>query len=466
MTPATKKELWRLGIASYAAVASQARIPWYPYDWLRYLAGEVLTEILKKNARVIINAPPRHGKSEFLSHWVPTWYLDHNPASRVILTSYGGDFASDFGRKVRDEFVMNPLCWTKLRQDSKAVSSWMTKKEGGMFTTGVGGPITGKGADLILIDDPHKNWEEAMSPVARNRVIEWFNSTLYTRLEPDASILVIQTRWHEDDLSGYLLNHHRDNWKLIRFPALAEEDDALGRAEGDPLCPERYSKQKLLQLQENLGSYVFAGLYQQRPAPQGGGMLKKEWFRYFRELPEDPDEWIQTWDLTFKATGTSYVSGNVWCRKGANYYKVDRIKEKLEFVDQVRKISIMTKRWPQASRIIIEDAADAQAVKSTLKDKIPGIVLVPAKGSKEARLANVSGMIESGNVYLPEGAPWLDDFLYDATTFPNATNDDEVDTMTLALNHFQKNKVNSLDIELPNSGFRENPWSSLNATRH
>jgi predicted phage terminase large subunit-like protein len=465
MTPATKKELWRLGIASYAAVSSKHRAPWFPYDWLRYLAGEVLTEILKKNARIIINAPPRHGKSEFCSFWLPVWFLDNNPTKRIILATYGSDLGCYYGRRVRDEFENSDTVWTKLKSDSRAVAAWETTKGGGMVSAGVSGPITGKGADLVLIDDPHKNLEEALSATKRKNLIDWFNSTLYTRLEPGASIIVIQTRWHEEDLSGYLLKEHSDNWKHIRFPALAEEDDVLGRLEGEPLCPERYSKEVLLNIKEH-GSYVFAGLYQQRPAPLEGGMLKKEWFRYFRELPEDPDEWIQTWDLTFKATGTSYVSGNVWCRKGANYYKVDRIKEKLEFVDQVRKISIMTKRWPQASRIIIEDAADAQAVKSTLKDKIPGIVLVPAKGSKEARLANVSGMIESGNVYLPEGAPWLDDFLYDAATFPNAANDDEVDTMTLALSYFQKNKTNIFDIELPNSGYRENPWSSLNATRH
>jgi predicted phage terminase large subunit-like protein len=441
MTPATKKELWRLGIASYAAVASQGRTNWKPYLWLRYLARELLDAIMQKNARIMVHAPPRHGKSEFCSIWLPIWYLDNNPLGRVILTTYGASLAYRMSRRVRDELDTNPLSWTKLKHDSKAVDEWSTQAGGGLIAAGVDGPITGKGGDLIIIDDPHKDEVEALSETYRQKVINWYKGTLYSRREPGASIIIIQTRWHEDDLSGYLLRQQKedplaDKWKVISFPAIAEEEeDVLGRQEGDALCPERWPEDALFQIKHTLGSYYFASQYQQRPVPLEGGMLKKEWFRYFRELPEDPDEWIQTWDLTFKATGTSYVSGNVWCRKGANYYKVDRIKEKLEFVEQVRKISIMTKRWPQASRIIIEDAADAQAVKSTLKDKIPGIVLVPAKGSKEARLANVSGMIESGNVYLPEGAPWLDDFLYDATT-------------------------------LPNSGYRENPWSSLNATRH
>ncbi len=464
MREETKHEIWRLGIASFAVFASRERAPWYHYAWLRHLAGELLVPIVNKNARIIINAPPRHGKSEFISHWLPTWYLDHNPKNKVILTSYGGEFASDFGRKVRDEFVMNPLTWTELRSDSKAVSSWMTTEDGGMFTTGVGGPITGKGADLVIIDDPHKNWEEAMSALSRNRVVEWFNSTLYTRLEPGGSIVLIQTRWHEDDLTGYLVNHHKDKWKLITYPALAEKDDALGREEGEPLCPERYSEQKLHKLKENLGSYIFAGLYQQRPAPIGGGILKKDWFRFYDKIPEQIDEWIQTWDLTFKATGTSYVVGQVWARQGAKYFLIDQMREKLEFVEQVRKIIVMSEKWPKANRKIIEDAADAQAVKSTLKDQISGIVLQKPKGSKEARLASVAGMIESGNVYLPVNRPWVDDFLFEATTFPNAANDDQVDGMTLALGYFQKNIISAMDIQLPDAGYRANPWSNINAT--
>jgi hypothetical protein len=143
---------------------------------------------------------PTHN-SEFISHWLPTWYLDHWPEKQIILASYVGDFAATWGKKVRDEFLMNSFCQTKLRMDSRAVSSWLTVDGGGMKTAGVGGPITGRGANLVIIDDPHKNWEEAMSAQARERVVEWFNSTLYTRLEPNASIVVIQTRWHEADLS-------------------------------------------------------------------------------------------------------------------------------------------------------------------------------------------------------------------------------------------------------------------------
>jgi predicted phage terminase large subunit-like protein len=448
MTPATKKELWRLGIASYAAVASGHK--WIPYSWLRYLSSEILTEILKGGARIIVNAPPRHGKSEFCSKWLPTWYLDNFPERRVMINTYGAELAYDFSRKVRDEFLNNPLCWTKLNKESTSVARWHTVDGGGMIAGGVGGPITGRGADLGIIDDPHKDFDEAQSEAYRKRVIDWYQGTFYTRLEPNASVILIQTRWHEEDLTGHLLKNEPRKWKVIRFPALAEEKDVLGRDEDEALCPERYPQAVIQEIHEVQGSYKFAGQFQQRPAPLEGGMVKKDWFGYYSELPKDLDEWIQTWDLTFKPTGTSYVSGQVWCRKGADYYKVDRIKEKLEFTEQVSKIKDMSRKWPETTRKLIEDAADAQAVKSTLKSKISGIILVPPKGSKEARLANVSGMIESGNVFLPRGAPWIEDFLLEVCNFPNAANDDQVDAMTLALNHFQKNKVNSLDIELPN----------------
>jgi predicted phage terminase large subunit-like protein len=445
----------------YAEIVSRERKPWFPYTWSVDVSKRVQRAAMLPNARLILNAPPRHGKSLTTSHWLPTWYLDTWPKKRVGLASYGGDFASDWGKSVRDEFLMNSQTWTKLRTDSKAMGSWLTTEDGGMKCAGVGGPLTGRGFDLVIIDDPHKNWEEAMSPQARERVIEWFNATLYTRLEPDASIIVIQTRWHEEDLTGYLLEQHQDDWELVSYPALAEDDsDILSRQEGEALCPERYSAERLRQMEKTMGSFIFAGLYQQRPAPLMGGMVKKDWFKYYDTLPEDIEEYIQTWDLTFKATGTSYVVGQVWARKGANIYAVDCVRSKLGFQDQVKAILNLTSRYPQAKTKIIEDAADAQAVKATLQDHVRGIVLSPAKGSKEARLAACLGSIESGNVFLPARAEWIDQFINEVTTFPNAVNDDQVDAMTLALNRFHKYSMD-FSWSLPSTGKQSNPWKVI-----
>lgn len=404
---------------------------------------------------------PTHN-SQYTSHWLPTWYLEHFPNKQIIFCSYGGDYASEWGRSVRDEISMNPKCIGRIRSDSKAVSNWQTVEGGGMKTAGVGGPITGRGADLVIIDDPHKNWAEAMSPQIREMIIDWFKATLYTRLEPNASIILIQTRWHEHDLSGYLLDDHEDDWELLRFPALAEKDDILGRAEGEALCPERYSKKELEKIKRVVGSHVFAGLYQQRPAPLGGNILKKDWFRYWETLPAQFDEMIQSWDLAFKGTGTSYVVGQVWGRKGANYYLVDQIRDKMEFVEQLRQIQVLTKRWPGAVTKVIEDAADAQAVRSTLTNTVPGIVLQHVRGSKEARLAAVAGVFESGNVYLPAKAEWLDDFIFESTNFPGTANDDQVDAMSLALDRLIDDTFDT-DIVLPNLGVRANPWEGAYA---
>jgi predicted phage terminase large subunit-like protein len=455
-------EAWRFGIASYAAYASQGRKPWYPYLWVAYLAQRLYPSLMRGGARIIVNAPPRHGKSEIVSHWLPTWYIERFPYKQIILASYGGEFAGEWGKKVRDEFAMNKYCCAKLRTDSRAVESWMTEDGGGMKTAGIGGPITGRGANLVILDDVHKNWEEAMSPVARERVIDWFNSTLYTRLEPNASIIQIATRWHEADLSGFLMDKHEDVWELIRFPALSEGDgDVLGRVEGEALCPERFPKEKLENIKKVVGSHIFAGLYQQRPAPLLGGIVKRDWFRYWDELPKDPDEFIQTWDLTFKATGTSYAVGQVWCRKGANCYLIDQVRGKMDFLEQQRQLKVMWKRYPGALDKILEDAADAQAVKSALDATVPGIILQRASGSKEARLSAVAGAIESGNVYLPRKAEWLDDFLQEVTTFPGTVNDDQVDAMSLALDRLVQ-KSYDVNLGLPMEGVRQNPWESMN----
>jgi predicted phage terminase large subunit-like protein len=456
----TREEAWRLGIASFAAVASRARTHWIPYRWLLDLASRIIGPLLAGNARIVINAPPRHGKSELISHWLPVWYLEHWPMNPIILASYGGDLAASMSRKIRDEFIMNPNCTVQLRTDSRATTDWLTMDGGGLKSAGVGGPITGRGAKLVIIDDPHKNWEEAMRADARERVVDWYKSTLYTRLEPNASIILVQTRWHEHDLSGYLIDSKKDNWTVLKYPAIAEEEhDIIKRNPGECLCPERYTVDTLNQIKERSGSHIFAGLYQQRPAPIFGGIIKKDWFKFYQDHFNAFDEWAQFWDLTFKATGTSYAVGQVWARKGVDYYIIDQVRKKMDFIEQIREITSLSNCYPLAMTKCIEDAADAQAVKATLDQAVPGILLVPARGSKEARLASVAGIIESGHVYLPANAPWIDDFIFELTSFPSTVNDDQVDACSHALSYFTSRvAVDYGGLRLPSSGRRDAPW--------
>ncbi len=453
---------WRFHPDNYAAHVSGGL--WIPYSWVVYVLREVQKRVLKGDARILVEAPPRHGKSESICHWFPTWYLDWFPAKRVIMTGYGDDFAETWGRKVRDEFQRNPKTWTRVRGDKSKAKDWMTLQGGGMKSAGTNGTLTGGGGDLIIVDDPHKDWHEAMSATHRKKVIDWFNGTLYTRLEPGASIVVVQTRWHERDLAGYLEHEHDDDWDIIRLPALAEdEDDLLGRAEGEALCPERFPAERLEKIKGG-GSIRWAGLYQQRPAALEGNIVKRDWFQRYTELPSLRN-WLQSWDLTFSESGSSFVVGQVWGMNGADFYLVDQVREKLSFPDTIRAMAALGSRWPESrKRVLVENKANGPAVISTLKDQVSGLVPYNPKGDKETRLIASSGLLESKHVYVPDDviAPWAGDFIEEVVTFPNAKNDDQVDAMTMALDRLASQSYD-FNIALPSGGARTSEWRSINA---
>jgi len=451
---------WRLLPSLYAE--HMGRGAWIRYNWIEQVLEHIRRAVVRGNARIIVNSPPRHGKSEGTSFWLPAWYLDLFPEKRVILGSYGNNFAAKWGRRVRNHFETHPETLTQVGRDRSAASDWLTTAGGGMLSIGVGGSVTGEGGNCIIIDDPHKNWEEALSPTYRRRVQDWFNSVLYTRQEPGASIIIVQTRWHEADLSGYLLNEHSDNWEHINCPALAEGNDFLGREPGEVLCSERFTAEALTRIKSAMSSYMFAGLYQQRPAPLEGGFIKRDWFNRYSEAPETLvfDEMIQSWDATFKAGGSSFVTGQVWGRKGANYFIVDQFRDKVDFPETLRAIERMTNRWPAATDKIIEEAANGHAIIATLRDQIPGIIGIPPRGSKIARLVSVSGLFESGNVWVPAQsvAAWGDDFVEELVNFPNGANDDQVDGASMALTRLT-DRPQSFNMVIPTAGSRPSPWS-------
>ena len=240
--------------------------------------------------------PPRSGKSERISRTFPAWFLGNWPDKRVILSSYEADFAADWGRKARDLLLTHgPSLWgVRVAQGASAANRWtIADHAGGMVTAGVGGPITGKGADVFIIDDPVKNAEEANSQVYRDKSWEWFRAVAYTRLEPDAAVVLLMTRWHEDDLAGRLIkemNGGGEKWDVVNLPALAEAEDPLGRALGEPLWPERYDVAAVQAIKQTIGSYWFGAMYQGRPTPEGGGLFRKDWFRYF---DFEADGWVR-----------------------------------------------------------------------------------------------------------------------------------------------------------------------------
>jgi hypothetical protein len=275
-------------LASPAALAVKlSRGSWTPAPHLRLLNRALVRLAGRHIDRLVIAMPPRHGKSEFVSHWLPVWWLSLWAQQRVILASYEADFASTWGRAARNSIEANPDLLPRgswLAGDSSAAHRWNTRDGGGMTTAGVGGPITGKGADLFIVDDPYKGREDADSLIMRRRIWNWWQAVVATRLEPGGVVVLIQTRWHEDDLAGRLI---ADGWPAIRLPATAdgldplgrewEAGDALDRELGEALWPDRYDLDALIAKRQEVGDYVYSALYQGLPTPtEGGGLWQRE----------------------------------------------------------------------------------------------------------------------------------------------------------------------------------------------
>lgn len=383
--------------------------------------------------RLMIFMPPRHGKSRLASEFFPAWFLGRNPDRQVIACTYAQELADDFGRKVRNQLrdplhqAIFPDCG--LREDSKSARRFHTQQGGVYMAVGAGGPITGRGAHVLLIDDPIKGSEEADSETHRRKLKDWYASVAYTRLMPGGAVVVIQTRWHEDDLAGWLLREHaHDGWEVLSLPALSEDER--------PLWPEAFSLERLQAIKRAVGSRVWEALYQQRPSPADGGLLKRSWWKYYRQAPAQFDEMVLSWDCAFKDSKASdFVVGQVWGRVGADKYLLDQVRDRMDFPTTVQAVRSLAAKWPQARAKLVEDKANGPAVIATLKREIAGLIAVEPSGSKEARASAVSPDIEAGNVWLPDPsvAPWVHDFVEECAAFPNAAHDDQVDAMSQAL---------------------------------
>jgi predicted phage terminase large subunit-like protein len=374
----------------------------YEPNWHHRLLADKLTELeAGTDGRLMILMPPRHGKSELASVRFPAWFLGRNPAKRVIATSYSARLAENFGRKVRD-IVADPkfrlTFGIGLSSRSKAADRWETTSGGGYVAAGVGGSITGMGGDLLIIDDPFKNQEDADSKNYRDKVWDWYQSTLYTRIEKGGRIVVILTRWHEDDLAGRLLNADRDGWQVVSFPAIAEEDE-LFRTVGEPLWAEKYDEDALTQIRSAVGSRVWTF--------SGGD-------------------------------GSDFVVGQVWGINGAERYLVDQVRGRMDFMSALRALRMMSEKYPQARAKYVEDKANGPAVISALKNEIQGLIPVNPQGSKTARAIAVTPMLEAGNVYLKRGAKFSEELMDEAALFPGGKNDDMVDAMTQALSQTER----------------------------
>jgi len=395
---------------------------------------------LHDRAQLLI--PPRHGKSLITSQIFTAWYLGRHPDRSIIAASYGQELASDFGRKVRG-FVTDPLHTAIFPQcivadDSNAVHRFGLTAGGNYFAVAAGGPITGRGADLLLIDDAIKSREQAFSAAERRSLQAWYESVAYTRLQPGGAIVLIQTRWHADDLAGWLLREHAsEGWKVISLPAIAEIDDPLGRKEGEPLWPQRFPLDVLERIREAIGTAAWLSLYQQRPVAEEGAIFRKTWWRSYREQPECTRV-VFSLDTAFKATQSAdYSVLEVWGETTTGHYLLHVWRRRAEFPELSRNVVALAEIWkPHA--VLVEDAASGQSLIQALKSetRLP-ILPVKPQGDKVARASAVSPLVESGKVFLPEAAPWLADFMEEVSVFPAAPHDDQVDALSQALNYLR-----------------------------
>lgn len=405
--------------------------------------------------RLILQVPPRHGKSLLASQLLPAAYLLAHPDRYVGISSYSSELAEGFSRKAREYFREGGGL---LNESSKAVNAWGTEGGGGLWAAGVGGAITGRSGHLLIIDDPVKNREDAESARMMEKLNDWYTSTLYTRLEPHVgAIVVIQTRWSENDMIGQLLeNEHnvsekgRENWTIVDLPALYEEEgdrpklpphcpvtDDWREEVGEALCPQRYDQDALERIREAIGSRDFASLYQQRPAPEGGNMFAPEWWQYYGMNDAIPDfqRVMLSVDCTFTdAKKADYVVGVVVGQAGSQFYVLDLVRQKLDVVGTMAMIARLYKRH-HLQGTVIELAASGYAVYQMLQKKVPGLIGVKPEKSKVARASGIIPMVEAGNVYLPASAPWLDSFISEFSLFPASKNDDQVDALTQGLTY-------------------------------
>lgn len=437
-------------------LTKDSQTPWVFAPHLKIL-DEWLVDLAEgRRKRILVSMPPRHGKSELISFWFPLWFLAKFPQKRVMLASYEHDFAAEWGRKVRDSVIeWGDKLGISVNPDKLAAHAWQLQGSHhiSMQTAGVGGPLTGKGADALIIDDPIKNNVDAASETIRERNWNWFQTAAHSRLEPGGFIIVVATRWHEDDLIGRLERASQDDsgaaYDILKFPALAEKNDPLGREEGDPLWPARYPKLELESIRKIYTPYNWSALYQQRPTPEEGGGVKRKWWKFYHaQYPPSCEAMLQSWDLAFKDLQDSdYCVGQVWGRSGASVYLLDQARGRMNLPEVSSAIRNMTQRYPKALRKLIEDKANGPALIQTLQHEVMGMIPVKVKESKDARLAAVTPMIEAGNVFLPgkknaldewePAYPWVAHFIEECAAFPNGTNDDMVDAMVHALRFFQ-----------------------------
>lgn len=436
-------DLARTNYTAYVHLVNEGR-------WKVSKVGKYITEAIDEFIReetgnpydiLAISMPPQHGKSMSVTEALPSYYLGTHPLGRVIEISYSEDFAKLFGRRNKQKIEQygKALFGVTLASNPNSSTEFeLSNNVGGMISRGVLSGVTGRPANLMVIDDPIKTAEEARSETTREKIYQEWLTSFKTRLAAGAKVVIIMTRWHEDDLVGRLSSEEK-NMRIINLPCEAEENDPLGRDIGEALAPEIGKDDMWLieykrSYKSKSGSMAWNALFQGRPTAQEGNIIKGQWWKFYKTLPDDLKVWVMSVDATFKDKEDSdYVAIQVWAKRNADMYLVDLVKEHLNFVSTIKAIERLKEKWKKVNQILIEDKANGSAIIQVLRLSMTGIIPIEPIGGKVARANAVTPAIESGNCYLPEYADFTGDFIEECSAFPNGKHDDQVDCMSQAI---------------------------------
>lgn len=423
----------------------QQTAPHWTWDWRHQL---YLYERLRKIAlgecrRLMIFMPPRHGKTETVSVRFAAYMLKRDPKLNIILGSYNQKLANRISRRIR-RVIENK---EELSKERCAAEEWETKQGGGVRAVGVGAGVTGFGAGLVIIDDPVKGRAHAESEAFRETCWEWFNDDIYTRLEPDAAIILIQTRWHDDDLAGRLQKEmdeaDGEKWEIVKLPALSEgkQRDPLDRRKGEALWPQRYGEKRLREIRKKLGTYSFASLFQQRPIPHEGGLFNRKWFGKDKIVARCPEglTWKRGYDLAVSTRTSADYTASFRCAidTQGNLFIADGFRKRIEYPEQ-RRYVVERMTTEKKTEHGIEKALHGQALLQDLRrlPEVRGVAFKAVKvdADKYTRALAWANLAEEGRVYLVRGA-WIDDFLDEVCRFTGRgdAHDDQVDAVSLAV---------------------------------
>ena len=447
-------------------LAEKRFIPFVKHVWPEFIEGDHHRKIAKKFEdiangkikRLIVNMPPRHTKSEFASYLFPAWMVGKNPKLKVIQTTHTGELAVRFGRKMKNLVDTNEFAQIfdecKIAADSKAAGRWETNKGGEYYAAGIGGAITGRGADLLIIDDPHSE-QDALSDTALDSAYEWYTSGPRQRLQPGGSIVIVMTRWSTKELTGQLLKAQTepkaDQWEVIEFPAILPSDK--------PVWPNYWKLEELESVKASLSEAKWQAQWQQNPTSEEGSIIKREWWKKWEE-DDIPDlvHVIQSYDTAFSKKETADFSAiTTWGvfyppNKGPHLILVDVEKGRWDF-PELKKIALEQYKYWEPESVIVEQKASGTPLTHELRQiGVPVLNFTPSKGNdKHVRVNSVAPIFEAGKVYIPDRR-WAEEMIEECAAFPYGDHDDLVDSMTQAVLRFRQGNF----VNLP-SDFEDEP---------